>query len=294
MGLHLNPSIVIRSDPELTLSLARSGEFSTAPIDIGVLNALYRLQARSALGALEPQSMVESELFAQLIDVGILVAGDDEAPTTEGTDPNGFAISEAPELASRLASASTQQVRAVTVIDDAFPELARRAIDLWARTLPYRRLDLDREDTIDLHWICRLDPLIHVRGLPFLRAIDALVRRSGGVASPLRAHVYAGMPGDQYHVHRDSFEASTTVIYYPSPWQDAWGGQLIFQEVGEAAYSVSPATGRLVMFDGSIPHQIGSIRLGVDHPRYSIVIRYGRTVEPNSRMSRSASRLGAG
>ena len=73
------------------------------------------------------------------------------------------------------------------------------------------------------------------------------------------AYVNVLKDGDMPGVHVDSpyfVEDSQTVLLYLNPeWHPNWGGETIFYDHNlDAKYIVSPKPGRVVIFDGRIPH----------------------------------------
>lgn len=62
---------------------------------------------------------------------------------------------------------------------------------------------------------------------------------------------------DSYHIHNDV--SGKTMLYYVNPdWQDGWGGETLFwsSDLSEIVYASPFVSGRLVIFDGQIPHSV--------------------------------------
>ncbi|MGD8380198.1 MAG: 2OG-Fe(II) oxygenase [Gammaproteobacteria bacterium] len=70
----------------------------------------------------------------------------------------------------------------------------------------------------------------------------------------VNAHSFGDCPG--IHVDGDS-PAQETVLYYANPrWDANWSGETVFfnQQRDEIVRSIYPRPGRIVVFDGRIPH----------------------------------------
>ncbi|WP_420607362.1 DUF6817 domain-containing protein [Novosphingopyxis sp.] len=86
-----------------------------------------------------------------------------------------------------------------------------------------------------------------------------LVRENVGQGHyPVRIYANGHTYGCDGHVHTDSERSSHyTALYYASPeWDENWGGETAFFDPSrkEIIKSVFPRPGRLVFFDGRIPH----------------------------------------
>ena len=70
------------------------------------------------------------------------------------------------------------------------------------------------------------------------------------------ATVNLSVPTDTYfaHPHRN-----TTLLYYANPyWKEEWAGETLFfnEDVSEVVYTSIYKPGRVIIFDGSIPHSL--------------------------------------
>jgi Rps23 Pro-64 3,4-dihydroxylase Tpa1-like proline 4-hydroxylase len=64
---------------------------------------------------------------------------------------------------------------------------------------------------------------------------------------------------DKNHIHVDGYSDSKTLLYYPNmKWEIEWGGYTVFtnDECDEIEHCVAYKPGRIVVFDGTIPHGI--------------------------------------
>ena len=206
-------------------------------------------------------------------------------PTIDGyaeaalPEESGFTVLSVKSMQRTINRALCQKRDGVYIIDNILPNSVRLSIDSWVRALPYRKLDLDRVDVADLHWIYNMKPVpLFLRSIPFLRVLDDYVTHNylSNKQVARRAYVYAGSFNDAYHSHKDYSEAGDmTAVYYPSPWGDSWGGELLIYDGCEPRWSFSPKPGRLIIFHGSRRHRIAPISTVAKNPRYSIVLRYG-------------------
>tara|TARA_B100000287_G_scaffold110744_1_gene103109 strand:+ start:1735 stop:2451 length:717 start_codon:yes stop_codon:yes gene_type:complete len=81
---------------------------------------------------------------------------------------------------------------------------------------------------------------------------------------PPRAHMYAcyinvlrfgNTPGIHVDAPHDVPSNKTVLIYLNTKWDPSWGGETIFYDHNlDAHRAVTPRPGRVVMFDGRIPH----------------------------------------
>ena len=70
------------------------------------------------------------------------------------------------------------------------------------------------------------------------------------------AVVNLSMPSETYFVHSHS---NTTVLYYANVrWREDWAGETLFftEDMSEIVYATPYKPGRIIVFDGSIPHTI--------------------------------------
>lgn len=70
------------------------------------------------------------------------------------------------------------------------------------------------------------------------------------------ATVNLSVPTDTYFAHPHK---NTTLLYYPNPqWKEEWAGETLFfnEEVSEVVYTSIYKPGRVIIFDGGIPHSL--------------------------------------
>ena len=81
---------------------------------------------------------------------------------------------------------------------------------------------------------------------------------------------------DYNRIHSDGINTKT-LIYYPNmEWDVTWGGQTFFtnEDATEIEFSLAYKPGRLIVFDGGIPHCIGAPTVAASGYRYSFVIQF--------------------
>jgi Rps23 Pro-64 3,4-dihydroxylase Tpa1-like proline 4-hydroxylase len=93
----------------------------------------------------------------------------------------------------------------------------------------------------------------------------------------LRAYCNAVHFGDQLYVHRDcdaDEDHTTALLYANAVWQRDWGGEtLFFDEDHEAVAAISPRPGRIVLFDGRIPHRAGAPMRDCHESRFTVAVK---------------------
>jgi Rps23 Pro-64 3,4-dihydroxylase Tpa1-like proline 4-hydroxylase len=92
------------------------------------------------------------------------------------------------------------------------------------------------------------------------------------------ASVNLSTPADSYHVHTDTHvtEGITLLYYVNMRWSIDWAGETVFlNENGDDFEFVSPyKPGRLLMFDGTIPHMIRPPIMKADSLRMTFALRF--------------------
>lgn len=278
----LNPTarIELAFGPSLAIGPAECATHERLD-DSGRIEGLYRLAslASDALNAFVERALANDDLAVRtLIETGLLVA------QAEGTlrplSSDSAFVLDAFAGMHEFALAKEPRLRdGVTIFDEVLPEPMRYSIDVWSRRIAYNRLDIDHSDAADLHWIHVLSPCAqHVQALPFLRALDSLIRlHMGEQLRIMRSYLYAGQFNDIYHTHADSAQSDdVTAIYYPPRWEDHWGGDLIFYDGGEPRWAIAPRGNSLIVFQGARRHRISPVSIAAKASRCSLVLRYGR------------------
>lgn len=138
--------------------------------------------------------------------------------------------------------------------------------------------DLDRPDRGLRHWICEL-PLPNLAQLPIWAATERAVAcaRPGEQYRPNRAYTNYASYGDVLYTHTDCLphkRGLTALWFLSTEWDPEWGGETMFFDASsDAMFCVSPKPGRLVVFDGAIPHAGRPPTRICYKPRYTFAIK---------------------
>lgn len=94
---------------------------------------------------------------------------------------------------------------------------------------------------------------------------------------PVSAYTNLCRPDDSFHIHTDHHGPMWTMLYYVNlNWHIEWGGDTYFLKEDDLTidYVSQFRPGRVVIFDGSIPHLMRpSTRLAPEN-RFSFVMKY--------------------
>jgi len=169
--------------------------------------------------------------------------------------------------------------RDVFVFDDLISEAdLAQYVEALGRS-PFTRTEVARTDTAEVrHWISEL-PLANVTQLPLWSLTEgaAAFARPGEQYRPSRAYTNYAAYGDMLYAHCDCTpeERELTALWFLSTqWEPEWGGEtMFFDKSGDALFCVSPRPGRLVLFDGAIPHAGRPPSRICYAPRYTFAIK---------------------
>ena len=174
------------------------------------------------------------------------------------------------------------QSRRLFVLDNVVgPEEVPQLYNFF-RNLPYRYLDSDRFDTTDYrhfgYTFAEEPPTDHPVVAFFAGAAMAHLRsRSIGVGRVKRAYVNLNLYGDVQFAHEDGDEW-TAVAFVNEVWNSDWGGELLVYDEAAAglAHAITPAPGRMVLFDGLLTHRGGVPSKLTTEPRITLAIKMSR------------------
>ena len=127
-------------------------------------------------------------------------------------------------------------------------------------------------------WIANIEDETR-NNVPALRALWETVQKeiTKGSCGIERMYVNAYTYGDCPTVHQDdSREGSFTVLYYANyEWNCDWSGETVFynEAKDEIIRAVYPKPGRIVVFDGRIPHVAREPNRVCPVVRYTIAIK---------------------
>jgi SM-20-related protein len=145
---------------------------------------------------------------------------------------------------------------------------------------PFTRTEFAKAETAEhKHWASEM-PLANVVRLPLWPATERAVAcaRPGDTYAAYRAYTNYAAYGDMLYTHTDCAPEQrglTALWYLSSHWEPEWGGETMFFDAsGDAMVCVSPRPGRLVLFDGAVPH-VGRPPSRICYaPRYSFAIKF--------------------
>lgn len=143
----------------------------------------------------------------------------------------------------------------------------------------FTRTEFAKPETAEhRHWVSEM-PLANVVQLPLWPATKGAVMhvRPGQAYTPYRAYTNYAAYGDMLYTHVDcppDGRELTALWYLSSRWEPEWGGEtMFFDKTGDAMFCVSPKPGRLLLFDGAIPHVGRPPSRICFAPRYSFAIK---------------------
>ena len=144
---------------------------------------------------------------------------------------------------------------------------------------PFTRTEFAKEETAEYkHWVSEL-PLANLTRLPLWEPTKAAVAcaRPGQPYQPYRSYTNYAAYGDMLYTHSDCAPEArelTALWFLSEQWEPEWGGETMFFDAsGDAIFCASPKPGRLVIFDGAIPH-VGRPPSRICYaPRYTFAIK---------------------
>ena len=149
-------------------------------------------------------------------------------------------------------------------------------------SLPYTFADSDRLDTRDYrhfgHVFDDAALMEHpVVGFFASAAIAHLESVGAKVGHVKRAYVNLNLYGDVQFAHEDGDEW-TAVAFVNERWNDDWGGELLIYDGPDKrmAYAITPAPGRMAVFDGLLTHRGGVPSKLTAEPRITLAIKMAR------------------
>ncbi len=172
--------------------------------------------------------------------------------------------------------------RPLLIVDDLLSrDVARKVFEIFCN-LPYRFIDADREDTDDFrHFAHYFDSGEWVENpiLGFLTSVAEHALASRGWEHEGISRIYANLTlsGDHQFIHTDGHEW-TALFFVAADWKEDWGGELTLYDPDAfaPATSVLPKPGRMVLFDGEIPHRGGCPSRHCSAARISVAVKFRR------------------
>ena len=151
-------------------------------------------------------------------------------------------------------------------------------VEALARS-PFTRTEFAKPETEEhRHWVSEL-PMANLSQLPIWPTTERALAsaRPGERYRPYRAYTNHTAFGEMLYSHCDCApdQRELTALWFMSThWEREWGGEtMFFDGSGDAMFCVSPRPGRLVLFDGAIPH-VGRPPSRICYaPRYTFAIK---------------------
>lgn len=124
----------------------------------------------------------------------------------------------------------------------------------------FTRTEIARAETAAFkHWISEI-PLPAMASMPFVAPTFAALAQFEPARRfrAYRCYVNSAQYGDMLFTHTDCLPGAgeiTALWFICERWDPEWGGETLFFDAdGDARAAVSPRPGRLVLFDGELPH----------------------------------------
>ena len=93
-----------------------------------------------------------------------------------------------------------------------------------------------------------------------------------------RSYINLGIVSDVNKIHNDNKTDNKTVLYYANrDWDPSWGGQTLFLDSSakEVIKTITPRPGRIVIFDGRIPHNVLPMNVrSVPSYRFTVALKF--------------------
>jgi hypothetical protein len=169
----------------------------------------------------------------------------------------------------------------VYVVDGAVEPAALSRSHALCRMLPFTRIRYgfraNPEEPLgfDYQWI---HPVAEdERAMLPLDTMATLVQElAGDTWAPGRVHINCITPGERRHQHIDGARdrVLVAVCFANASWDEAWAGDLVFFDDGVEVLRVSPAPGRIIIFDGSLVHRGGVPIDDCPEVRYAIAHKF--------------------
>lgn len=182
---------------------------------------------------------------------------------------------------SNIKTLTTSNNKKIYIFDDIYDAAARMRFYLFIKNSYFKtdgRPDAGTLETCgDLHLfspfsiddIENMGLLIH----PDSKIFEELL----GGQRVANSRVNLATLNDKNRFHTDTTSAGLTLLYYPNfRWELEWGGYTLFSDdsMAEIEHCVAYKPGRVIIFDGTIPHCIGAPTIIAPSYRFSFAIQY--------------------
>jgi SM-20-related protein len=185
-----------------------------------------------------------------------------------------------PHSATRVKVGPEQ--RDLFILDDVVPADEVNGLYQFFRNLPYHFADSDRLDTKDYRHFGHVFDDTALMEHPVVgffagAAVAHLQSVGASVGRVKRAYVNLNLYGDVQFAHEDGDEW-TAVAFVNDRWNGDWGGELLIYDRPDKrmAYAITPAPGRMAVFDGLLTHRGGVPSKLTAEPRITLAIKMSR------------------
>ncbi len=169
----------------------------------------------------------------------------------------------------------------IYIVDDFFSEHERACMSFWFASSNYKLNDIDKEDSkFSRHWVNHLiDIETIIKYTPQFEKIDSKIRNLYADANLTLFEIkaYLSTFGDLATYHQDSemIDTITVVVYFHNTWELDWHGEFIIcDDQWEPQLCVFPKPGRMIVFNGKLPHRAGAPTKTCFEGRKTLVFRY--------------------
>ena len=174
--------------------------------------------------------------------------------------------------------------RSIVVIDDTF--LFSEISTIYSHALNqnyqiYNSNDLELQNISNKRMGCKLDIESEILDIVFtensLDKIEEFIPTDKFY--PERAYINLGLHSDVHKIHVDDAKpggSKTLLLYMNRDWDCNWGGETIFydDQRKNILYTSPFIPGRIVIFDGSIPHSAKPQHLSAVPYRFTLAVKF--------------------
>ena len=171
--------------------------------------------------------------------------------------------------------------RKIFIVDNMIESEELDKISEYLSNVPVTLTDFDRTDTAQFkhlkHDFLDSDKKCNDRFVVALAEMSRyfLKKREIGVGELYRAYLNVNLFGDFQFAHSDG-EGWTALFFANNRWEEDWGGEIVFYPGDQDAYcySIYPKPGRMLIFDGTIPHRGGVPSKFFHGPRMTLALKF--------------------
>jgi hypothetical protein len=175
-------------------------------------------------------------------------------------------------------------VGTITIFDDVFDRAFREQFYQWVKSSQFTTSGEDLstlEYKGDYNLFCSVDEnnLNQSGILEHQEYINHILPEVYGMfLKQCRINLSTLNDNNRYHTDSMGSTKTKTILYYPNlKWDLEWGGHTLFTDdhMNEIEYCSMYKPGRVVVFDGNIPHCILPPTKSAPSYRFSFVLQYG-------------------